>query len=136
MFGAMSGGQHSSGDVGTDAGGFRVQAGAQGGLRVTAWGYWPSEVARSFGSDAAAAAQKLVATGAFTLEAAELKPQGTEGQEALRTLFRALAPVTFGRGLVLSSNALTRMQLARLVRECGLDGRIEFGDSASNMPGV
>jgi hypothetical protein len=136
MFDAMSGAQHPSADVGTDAGGFRVPSAAQGAVRVTAWGYWPPEVSKSFAADAVAAANKLGAAGIFTLEAAELKPQGADGQEALRVLFRALAAATFARGFVLSSNALTRMQLTRLVRESGLDGRIEFGDSGSNTPGA
>ena len=136
MFGGMSGAQHPTADVGTEAGGFRIQAGRDGTVRVTAWGYWPPDVARTFGADATAATQKLGAAGAFTLEASDLKPQGADGQEALRVLFRALVPATFARGLVLSSNALTRMQLTRLVRECGLDGRIEFGDSVANSTSV
>jgi hypothetical protein len=115
-------------DVGTEAGGFRFTAGAHGAVRVAAWGYWPSDVVAAFAKEAPLASQRLSATGVFTLDAMSLKPQGAEGQEALRTLFRALAAVTFTKGTIVSSNALTRMQLQRLVRECGMDGRISFGE--------
>ena len=114
-------------EVGTEAGGFRIVGTAQGALRVTVWGYWPHDVARTFSNDAPSALQKLSSSGTFVLEAAELKPQGVDGQEALRVLFRALVPLEFAKGSVVASNALTRMQLARLLRECGLDGRVELG---------
>lgn len=114
-------------EVGNEAGGFRIVGTAQGVLRVTAWGYWHQDVVRTFTTDAPSALQKLSASGTFVLEAAELKPQGADGQEALRVLFRALAPLAFAKASVLASNALTRMQLARLLRESGLDGRVELG---------
>ena len=72
---------------------------------------------------------RLAAT--FTLDATNLKPQGPEGQHALRVLFRALTPVAFARGILFASNVLTKMQLMRLVRECGLDARVGFDDSAT-----
>ncbi len=119
--------EFSPAEVGTEAGGFRIVGTAQGLLRMTVWGYWPQDVVRAFSSDAPTALQKLSPSGTFVLEAVELKPQGADGQEALRVLFRALAPLAFAKGSVVASNALTRMQLARLLRECGLDGRVELG---------
>jgi len=93
------------------------------------WGYWSPEVVTAFARAAPEAGQKLSPAATFTLDANQLKPQGAEGQEALRALFRALAALTFAEGTVAASNALTRMQLTRLLRECGLDGRLMFGDS-------
>ncbi len=122
----MFGGQLSNAEVGTEAGGFRMAGAAQGAVRITAWGYWPSDVVGAFAKDASSAAQKLGAASVFTLDATALKPQGAEGQEALRALFRALASTTFAKGIVLANNALTRMQLQRLVRECGMDTRLSF----------
>lgn len=136
MFGRMPAGQHASGDVGSEAGGFRVSAHAAGTLRVTVWGYWTVDVARTFAADGPAAAQKLMPTSTLVIEAGQLKPQGSDGQEAFRSLFRGLAPLTFARAVIVAANALTRMQLTRLVRESGLDGRVEFADSYQATTGA
>lgn len=136
MFGRMPAAQHSSADVGSEAGGFRLSAPAGGTLRVTVWGYWTPDVARVFAVDALAAGQKLMPTSTLVVEAAELKPQGPDGQDAWRSLFRGLVALTYVRAVIVGANALTRMQLARLVRESGLDGRMEFGDSYQATPGA
>jgi len=98
-------------------------------LRITVWGYWTPEVARAFATEAQAAAQKLMPTSTLVVEAAALKPQGPDAQEAWRGFFRGLVGLVFARAVVVGANALTRMQLTRLVRESGVDGRVEFGDS-------
>jgi hypothetical protein len=111
--------------VGTDAGGYRLYATAAE-FRVEGWGYWPPDVISALRRQAFVLARRLGPEGLFVLDARDLKPQGTEGQDALRELFRMLSALTFARGSVSASNALTRMQLTRLVREGGLDGRISF----------
>jgi hypothetical protein len=115
--------------MGSDAGGFRVSVTSQGAMRIEAWGYWSEGVIASFTREAPAAAQRLMPGATFTLDAKELKPQGAGGQEALRVFFRALAGVTFARGIVNADNALTKMQLTRLLRECALDGRFTYETS-------
>jgi hypothetical protein len=124
----------SPAEVGTSAGGFRIAGAAQGLLRLTIWGYWPQDVVRSFGTDATAALQRLMPASTVVVDANDLKPQGPDGQEALRVLFRALASVMFAKATVLSGNALTRMQLARLLRECGVDGRVDLSDNSTVTP--
>jgi hypothetical protein len=126
--------EFSPAEVGSSAGGFRLVGTAQGLLRVTVWGYWPPDVVRTFAVDATTALQKLAPGGSLVLDAAELKPQGADGQEALRMLFRGLVPLAFAKAQVIAINALTRMQLARLLRECGVDGRVEIGDGSSVTP--
>jgi hypothetical protein len=125
----MPGADISPVDVGTDGGGYRVSGSPSTLLRIRAWGYWPVEVTTVFGREAAALCRDLAPDATLVLDASDFKPQGSEGQEALRVFLRALAPLTFAKGLVLAGNALTRMQLTRLLRECGLDGRLTFGDS-------
>lgn len=124
----------TSAEVGSSAGGFRVVGTALGLLRVIVWGYWTPDVVRSFAVDTPKALQKLAPGSTIILDAAELKPQGVDGQEALRVLFRGLVPLAFAKAQVLSGNALTRMQLARLLRECGVDGRVELGDGSDVTP--
>src|SRR6478609_767536 len=124
----MRGASHPSTNVGSDAGGFRLD-GTDGNLRIAAWGYWPAQVVSAFGESAPAATQALLPVGTFVFDSTELKPQGAEGQEAISTLFRALARLPFAKGLIVKGNAMTCMQLARLLRECSAESRFEFTDA-------
>ncbi len=111
-------------EVGGTKDGFRITGTLQAALRIEVWGYWPSDVASAFARDAQAALQKLAALAVFTLDATNLKPQGAEGQDALRSMLRALASIQFAKGTVVASNILTSMQIARLLRECKLEARV------------
>lgn len=111
-------------EVGGKKDGFRITGTPQAALRIEAWGYWPPDVAAAFARDAQAAVQKLAATAMFTLDATNLKPQGAEGQEALRSVLRVLSLLAFARGMVVASNIMTSMQIARLLRECKLEDRV------------
>lgn len=81
-----------------------------------------------FAREAPSAVQNVTPPAVFVLDADNLKPQAAEGQDALRVLFRALSALTFAGGKIIASNALTSMQLMRLLRECKMDGRLKFGD--------
>lgn len=120
--------QRSPADVGTEAGGFRLLS-ADGNLHVAAWGYWQSDVIGTFARKVPAAAEMLAPSSVFVFDSRELKPQSAEGQEAIRLLFRVLARLPFAKGTILKGNAMTGMQLSRLLRECGADGRVEFADT-------
>ncbi len=125
----MPGGEISPTDVGTEAGGYRVSGSGTSVVRIRAWGYWPPEVVDAFIRDAAAVCRELAPSATLGLDAGELKPQGSDGQDALRTFFRSLAALTFVKGTVFANNALTRMQLTRLLREAAVDGRLTFADN-------
>ena len=106
-----------------EAGGFRVAI-APTLLSINAWGYWPAEVADAFCREAGAISQKPLRVIAFVLDAAEMKPQGVEGQRALRVLFQVLAEMNVVKGTVIANNLFTKMQIVRLLRECGLEQRV------------
>ena len=125
----MPGAEISHVEVGTEAGGYRVSGSPTTVLRIRAWGYWPADVTAAFSHEAPVVCRELAPEATLALDASDFKPQGAEGQEALRVFLRALAPLTFAKGIVLAGNALTRMQITRLLRECGLDGRLTFSDS-------
>lgn len=112
--------------VGTEADGFRVIH-TPGGhdLRIECWGYWDAETCRAFDRHTAAALEKVAPPLAFVLVATMLKPQASEGQDAIRALFRRVAASPHGVVSVLAANVLTRMQLTRLAR----DAQLEFGFS-------
>jgi hypothetical protein len=116
----------ASSDPSVEAAGFRMQAQLPASLRIEVWGYWTPEIAGAFTREASAVVQKLGEAAAFHLDAKDLKPQSGEGQEALRVIFRALGATGFGKATAHTENVLTRMQLTRLLRECGLDARVRF----------
>jgi hypothetical protein len=119
-----------AGDVtsgGTEAGGFRITLGPML-LSVHAWGYWPPEVAQAFAHEASAIGQKPMRLGAFALDAGDMKPQGVEGQEALRVLFKVLAAMNVAKGTLIANNLFTKMQVVRLLRECGLEQVVTSND--------
>lgn len=122
----MPGAEVPLNEVKTDAAGFRAAGLAEAGLRIEVWGYWTPDVALAFSRDAPDIVVNLGMTGTLVLEATDLKPQSTAGQDAMRVLFRALTTRSFLKATLKTSNVLTRMQLTRLVRECGLDGRVAF----------
>jgi hypothetical protein len=111
----------------TEAGGFRIAIGPTL-LSVYAWGYWPAEVAEAFTREAEAIGQKPTRVAAFALDAAKMKPQGAEGQEALRVLFKVLAAMNVAKGTLIANNLFTKMQVVRLLRECGLEQRVTSND--------
>ena len=121
----MPGPESPPGRVGSEAGGFRLSNSAKE-FRVEAWGYWTPDVISAFRRLSPVAARKLSALGAFVFDAKKQKPQGLDGQEALRELFRMMAALPFTKGSVLAENALARMQLTRLVRDADLAERVGF----------
>jgi hypothetical protein len=122
----MPGAESPPADQSTEAAGFRTAYQPSTALHIEVWGYWTTDVAAAFTREALPLAAKLGASTAVLLDAKALKPQGTEGQDALRVLFRALSTGSFGKATLATDNVLTRMQLTRLLRECGLDGRVGF----------
>jgi hypothetical protein len=107
---------------GTDAAGFRIWRETEPStLRVSCWGYWPSDVAATFAQETVAAFKGLPTPVSFLLDASLLRPQGEVGQKALLSLMKALAQLQIVRANVLVSDILTRMQLVRLANECSID---------------
>jgi hypothetical protein len=130
MFDRMPGADISPAEVGTEAGGYRVSGSGTAVVRIRAWGYWPPDVVDAFVRDAAAVCRELTPSATLGIDAGELKPQGSEAQDALRAFFRSLAGLKFEKGTLFANNALTRMQLTRLLREAAVEGRLTFADSA------
>lgn len=122
----MPGADFTPSEVGTEAAGFRTSGHPNAALRVEAWGYWTPEIAHSFTRDALAFMPKLTQSSVLVFDATNLKPQAVDGQDAFRAVFRALAGATFAKATLHTGNVLTRMQLTRLLRECGLDERVGF----------
>jgi hypothetical protein len=115
--------------VGTKAAGFRIVLTPGGtALRLESWGYWSPDLALAFSRDVIVACRKVSSPLSFVLDATELKPQGREGQEALRTLMRCLAQFVLASATISTKNILTKMQLTRLAKDCGVESLLQITD--------
>lgn len=113
--------------VGSEAAGFRLVYPPGGRtLRIEAWGYWSPEVAAAFGRESASACRELSGPVSLVFDAMRLKPQSADGQGALRVMMKSVAGARISGGRVLVDNILTRMQLLRIAKECGLDRLLQF----------
>ncbi len=121
----MPAGEVSS--IENEAGGFRITV-ASSLLSINVWGYWPSEVAAAFTREATAISHKSMRVSALLLDASALKPQGAEGQEALRVMFKVLASMGVAKGTFITDSLFCKMQLVRLLRECGLEQYVAAAD--------
>jgi hypothetical protein len=120
---------------GTDTAGYRITHSAGGHtLSLEAWGYFDSSVAAAFTRQATVACEELLPPVELVLDASDLKPQGDEGQRALRAIMESLAPLALSGATIYVDNILTRMQLTRLAKEYSLDGRLKFENDAPNVP--
>jgi hypothetical protein len=124
---------HAS-QYGTELAGFRIQY-APGGhsLRLHAWGFWTSDIAEAFGRAATTACLEVLVPIDFVFDASDLKPQNADGQAALRSMMKGLAPLRFSNARVIVSNLLTRMQLTRLARECSASTVLRFEDGSTSV---
>jgi hypothetical protein len=121
--------------VGTEADGFRLtHTPGENELRIEGWGYWDAETCKAFGRHAGAALEKLTPPIVVVLAASVLKPQGTEGQDALRAFFKRAAGLPGSQARALATNVLTRMQLTRLAREASL--ALGFDDKPTSTPPI
>jgi hypothetical protein len=89
-------------------------------MRIKCWGYWTDDKAAAFERDALAALRDSPYLKSVEIDAEELKTQGKAGQSALRQLMKHLSVMPPHSCTADSSNALTKMQLRRLARECGV----------------
>jgi hypothetical protein len=102
--------------AGTDEAGYSIEVGAFG-VRVRAWGFWGASVAGGFSAAVLEALQAAPQRGRLQVDAALLKPQRDEGQAAFRELVQATTKLANFRAELVVTNAITKMQLARIIRE-------------------
>ncbi|MBN2369964.1 MAG: hypothetical protein JXO72_05705 [Vicinamibacteria bacterium] len=119
--------------AGNKVAGFRITyTPGEGSIHFECWGYWTSDVAAAFSQHAIAACQEVGTPIDFMLDATALKPQGEWGQEAFCDLLSGLASLKLSSARVSASNVLTRIQLTRLARECGVDSLLHFDSHQAN----
>jgi hypothetical protein len=102
---------------GSDEAGFVIDVGVVY-LSIHVWGFWDAATAAEFGRAGADAVRTSTRT-QLVVDATRLKPQRDDGEAALRSVIEATASSKLVRAEVRVGNAITRMQLARLVREKG-----------------
>jgi hypothetical protein len=107
--------------VGDDTAGFSVDFPATGGTLVTGWGFWSVEVALAFATIVGDACRSRKRRVSLMLDMRELKPMRKEGQQSFSEVLRSLQNLGISRVSVVTTNALTKIQLVRLASECAAD---------------
>jgi len=121
--------------AGSDQDGFEItRALVSSHLGLETWGYWERETARAFSKHALAALDQLSPPLVVRWDAARLKPQSEDGQAALRAVMKRLAGVALDALTVTADNALMRMQLTRIARDCALPELVFSGPIHSVPP--
>jgi hypothetical protein len=87
-------------------------------LRVRAWGFWDVSTAAAF-APSVLAELRTSPRRHVVVDATQLKPQREEGQSALRDVVAGVSKLGAARAEILLTNAITKMQLARIIRELG-----------------
>jgi len=101
---------------GTDADGFTITFEEMTRcLRIRMYGFWPPDIAASFATTVLDACRPPRRTTEVVVDASDLKPQRDETQAALVDVFAALPSLGVAKASVLTDNALTKLQLLRLV---------------------
>jgi hypothetical protein len=100
--------------------GFTVEVGTLG-VRVRAWGFWNAEIATSFVTRVLELVRAAPRSAPLYIDATQLKPQRDEGQAALREVVNVVSKLGVVRAELVVTNAITRLQLARIIRESGAE---------------
>jgi hypothetical protein len=101
----------------TKESGFAVDLGPQA-VRVRAWGFWDEQAATAFTTAVLDALRVPPRRGQLVIDATNL-PQRDDGQRAFRDVIAETAQLGPVRVELVVTNAITKMQLARLIRELG-----------------
>lgn len=104
--------------VGDSAAGYAIESSRTiaGSTLVRAWGFWKGPVANEFANDVLSAVTKG-APFAVLFDLTELKPQGYDGEKAFDAMISALSALaTLRSAAIVTTNALSKLQLNRLVR--------------------
>lgn len=111
---------------GNEEGGFEIERDDQTAtLRVRLWGFWSTEVARTFG-DAILEETKAKKPKTVALDASSLKPQKEVGQTAIAGMLDSVTRAGASRVSILTASPLTKLQLSRLANERAPRGTVEF----------
>jgi len=102
---------------GDDSCGFSVDFPTVGSAVVRAWGFWTMQVASAFDKSVIEACRGCSRGTVLTLEMSELKPMRDEGQQSFSVLLRALPSLGILKVRIVTTNALTKLQLVRLTSE-------------------
>jgi hypothetical protein len=121
-------------DVGDSADGFRLTVRRDDStIRVECWGFWPPDIAESFAEETISNCRNLAPPFHLLIDASALKPQGDEGQAALRRIMRYVATAKVASAVVSASNILTRMQLNRIANESGAASLVAFKSAPPSL---
>jgi len=88
-------------------------------VRVEVWGFWGKEVADLFAPTVVEACRAARSPVRLLVDASAFKPQREEGQAAFRDMMIGSARCGVQRAVMIVTNAITKLQLARIATENG-----------------
>jgi len=120
---------------GSDESGFSVETNAVG-VRVRAWGFWDAATAANFAPAVFGALRGgMTRRPQLLIDATQLKPQRDEGQQAIRDLVESASKLGVARAEFVVTNAITKMQVSRILRELNVSGWSLTSDLPSQLGG-
>jgi hypothetical protein len=105
-----------------------------GVIRVRGWGFWSASVSTSFPTAVYEVCKASPKGSLLVMDMNELKPLREEGQKSFGDVLRMLPGLGVARTSIVTTSQLTRLQLLRLVTECGMKNTIEFTSSQAAGP--
>jgi hypothetical protein len=116
--------------VGDDSTGFSVDHTEAGRILVRGWGFWSVAVASAFAHTVMEGCKGRPRGTILILDMADLKPMREEGQQSFSRLLAALSNLGVAQVSVITTNALTKLQLLRLATESGTGAQVAWENGA------
>jgi hypothetical protein len=119
--------------IGNDQAGFSIDYTSGAGLSVAGWGFWSVDVALAFAATIVDACRQAPRGAALTLDLRELKPMREEGQQSFSSVLRATSTLGFASISIVTANPLTKLQLVRLVADCGAASSVKWQSGSVSL---
>src|SRR5687767_13323521 len=119
--------------VGDDSTGFSVDHPDAGRILVKGWGFWSVAVASAFAPTVMEGCKGRPRGTILILDMVDLKPMREEGQQSFSRLLTALSNLGIAQVSVITTNALTKLQLLRLVTESATGAHVEWDNGAKGV---
>lgn len=112
---------------GSDAAGFEVGVdGDSTGVKARVWGFWEVPLATAFQTSVLDVCRAARHPEGLTVDAVDLRPQRDEVQAELSATLVALRHAGLARITFVVTSSITKMQLARIAKECGAREWVHF----------
>jgi hypothetical protein len=118
---------------GDDAAGYSVSSPGFGSVEVVGWGFWSAELASAFAERVLEVCRSQSRGLRLTIDMTRLKPMREEGQVSFGQVLRSASGLGISQLSIVTSNALTKLQLVRLSTEAGVGDAVTWLDGEKGL---